>query len=106
MSLLDGIIGGAMASVVNNLIQEHGGVGGIVNQLQSNGLGDTVRSWVATGPNQSVSGQDLEGALGGQTVADLAAKYGMTPAELTAKLAEVLPTAVDKLTPGGQVPPA
>jgi uncharacterized protein YidB (DUF937 family) len=104
MSLLDGIIGGAMASVVNNLIQEHGGVGGIVNEFQSKGLGDTVKSWVSTGPNQPVSGQDLEGALGRQTVADLAAKYGMTPSELTAKLAEVLPTAVDAMTPGGHVP--
>ena len=104
MSLLDGIIGGAMASVVNNLIQENGGVRGIAAQLQSKGLGDTVKSWVSTGPNQPVSGADLQDALGEQTVADLAAKYGMTPAELSEKLAQVLPQAVDKMTPNGQMP--
>jgi len=106
MSLLDGIIGGAMASVVNNLIQEHGGVSGIVNELQSKGLGDTVKSWVSTGPNQAISGDAIHQALGSETVANLAAKFGMTPDDLAQKLATVLPQAVDHMTPGGQVPPA
>jgi uncharacterized protein YidB (DUF937 family) len=106
MSILDGIIGGAMASVVNNLIQEHGGVGGIVGQLRSQGLGETVHSWVSAGPNQPVSPDALHQALGSQSVASLAAQYGMTPEELTQKLAQVLPQAVDHLTPGGQVPRA
>jgi uncharacterized protein YidB (DUF937 family) len=104
MSLLDGIIGGAMASVVNNLIQEHGGVSGIVNELQSKGLGDTVKSWVATGPNQPVSGAALHDAFGDQTIAELAARHGMTTAELSEKLAQVLPQAVDAMTPDGRVP--
>jgi Uncharacterized protein conserved in bacteria len=34
----------------------------------------------------------------------LAAKLGMTPAELSAKLATALPQIVDKMTPGGVVP--
>lgn len=106
MSILDGLIGGVMAGVVNNLIEEHGGVSGIVNQLQTKGLGDTVKSWVGTGPNAPVSGEALHEAFGSQTVADLAAKFGMSPAELSEKLAQVLPQAVDKMTPGGQVPPA
>lgn len=106
MSILDGLLGGVMAGVVNNLIEEHGGVSGIVSQLQRQGLGDTVKSWVSSGPNQPVSGQALHDALGSQAVADLAAKFGMSPAELSEKLAQVLPGAVDKMTPGGQVPPA
>lgn len=106
MSLLDGLIGGAMASVVNNLIQQHGGVGGIVSELQSKGLGDTVKSWVSTGPNAPVSGEAIHQALGSETVTNLAAKFGMTPDDLAAKLAQVLPQAVDHMTPGGQVPPS
>jgi uncharacterized protein YidB (DUF937 family) len=35
----------------------------------------------------------------------LAAKLGMTPQELAAKLSAVLPQAIDKLTPAGVVPP-
>ena len=83
MSILDGLLGGVMAGVVNNLIEEHGGVSGIVNQLQTQGLGDTVKSWVGTGPNAPVSGEALHDALGSQTVANLAARFGMTPAELS-----------------------
>jgi len=39
--LLGGIVGAEMATVVNGLIERHGGVQGVVNQLRSNGLGPT-----------------------------------------------------------------
>src|SRR5450432_3119073 len=59
MGLLDGMIGGlvgaAMVPIVNGLLEKHGGVQGIVNQFQSNGLGATVNSWVAKGPNPPVT---------------------------------------------------
>src|SRR6201747_2475791 len=55
MGFLDGMVGGMvgaeMINVVNGLIEKHGGVQGIVSQLQSQGLGPTVQSWVAQGPN-------------------------------------------------------
>jgi uncharacterized protein YidB (DUF937 family) len=91
-------------SVVNGLIEKHGGVQGIVNQLQTNGLGHTVNSWIADGPNAPVSPADVHKAFGEQTISELAAKSGLTTQELTAKLAQVLPHAVDALTPDGQVP--
>ena len=43
--VLGGIVGGAMASVVNGILEQHGGVPGVVNQFEKNGLGATVRSW-------------------------------------------------------------
>ena len=108
MGLLDGVLGGVvgagMASVINGVIQDHGGVQGIIKQLESHGLGETVRSWVGTGPNQSITGDQLHAALGSDVMARLAAKLGITPQELATKLAQVLPEAVDKLTPGGVVP--
>ncbi len=108
MGLLDGLIGGMvgaeMVSVVNGLIEKHGGVQGIVNQLQTNGLGHTVNSWISDGPNAPVSPADVHKAFGEQTISELAAKSGLTTQELTAKLAQVLPHAVDALTPDGQVP--
>ena len=109
MGLLDGVLGGVvgaeMATAVNGLIQRHGGVQGVINQLESQGLGNTVRSWVSAGPNQPVTGDQLHTALGHDAVAELAAKLGMTPQELSAKLAQVLPGAIDKMTPNGVVPP-
>jgi len=110
MGLLDGMIGGMvgaeMINVVNGLIEKHGGVQGIVNQLQTNGLGPTVNSWIAQGPNTPVTAAHMQTAFGEQTLADLAAKAGISPQDLAAKLAQVLPHAVDALTPNGVVPKA
>lgn len=108
MGLLDGMLGGVvgagMAGVVGKMIEEHGGLQGIVSQLESSGLGDTVRSWIGKGENQPVTGDQLRQALGSDMVTQLASKLGITPQELSAKLADVLPGVVDKLTPDGTVP--
>ena len=49
--MLGGVVGAEMATVVNGLIERHGGVEGVVNQLRANGLGPTVNSWIKEGPN-------------------------------------------------------
>jgi uncharacterized protein YidB (DUF937 family) len=95
------VVGAEMATVVNGLIEKHGGIQGIVAQLEQQGLGGTVRSWVGTGPNQPISPDQVHQAFGADTVKALAAKLGMSPEDLAAKLSTVLPQAIDKLTPGG-----
>lgn len=108
MGLFDGVLGGIvgaeMASVVNGLIEKHGGVQGIVSQLEQQGLGPTVQSWVGTGTNQPISAQQVHQAFGAEAIEQLAAKTGLNPQELLQKLAQALPQAVDKLTPSGSVP--
>ena len=108
MGLLDGVlgglVGGEMASVVNGLIEKHGGVQGIVAQLESQGLGNTVKSWVGPGANLPITADQLHAAFGTETITALAAKFGLNPQELAQKLAQALPQAVDKLTPNGVVP--
>src|SRR5215468_4119192 len=107
MGLLDGLIGGAvgaeMVTVVNGFIEKHGGVKGIVDQFQKQGLGPTVQSWVGTGENQPISPAQVHQALGTNTVQDLAAKLGIPPEEMATKLADFLPKAVDKMTPDGTI---
>jgi uncharacterized protein YidB (DUF937 family) len=103
--LLGGVVGAEMATVVNALIEKHGGVQGIVAQLEQQGLGDTVRSWVGTGTNLPITADQIHQALGSDTVKELAAKVGMSPQDLAAKLSAILPQAIDKLTPGGAVAP-
>jgi uncharacterized protein YidB (DUF937 family) len=105
MGMLDGLLGGAvgaeMVTVVNGLIQKHGGVQGIVSQLEQQGLGTTVRSWVGNGTNQPITADQVHQAFGSDTVKELAAKAGISPEDLAAKLSQILPQAIDKLTPGG-----
>ncbi len=108
MGLFDGILGGAvgaeMATVVSGLIEKHGGVQGVITQLEQQGLGGTVRSWVGTGVNQPITADEIHQVFGSNVVKELAAKAGLSPDALAAKLSQVLPTAIDKLTPTGAVP--
>jgi len=110
MGLLDALIGGAvgaeMVTVVNGVIEKHGGLNGLLRQFQTQGMSETVKSWVSTGPNLPISPDQVHQALGADTMAQLAAKLGMTPQELATKLSAVLPQVVDKMTPAGVVPPS
>ena len=110
MGLLDGLLGGIvgaeMATAVNAFIQQHGGVQGVVAQLEQQGLGGVARSWISTGPNQPISADQINKVFGGSGVlGQLAAKAGLSPQDLSQKLSQVLPAAIDKLTPGGTIPP-
>jgi len=104
--LLGGIVGAGMVTVVNGIIEKHGGLQGVVSEFERNGLAETVKSWVSTGPNQSVSPDQLHKVFGPDLLQQLAAKSGMSVQELTQKLAQVLPQAVDGLTPNGSMPKA
>ena len=108
MGMLDGVLGGivgaGMVSVVNNIIEKHGGLQGVVNEFERNGLGPTVKSWVGTGANQPISPDDVHRTLGPELLQQLSAKSGLSVQDLAQKLSEILPNAVDRLTPNGTVP--
>jgi uncharacterized protein YidB (DUF937 family) len=117
MSLLNDLLGGgqgneaaggSLVSMAGELINKAGGLQGLIGMLQQHGLGDAVQSWVGTGSNQQVSGAELGQALNngglGATVEGMAAKLGVDPGQLLGQLSQVLPHAVDHLTPEGQVP--
>jgi uncharacterized protein YidB (DUF937 family) len=108
MGLLDGLLGGAvgaeMVTVVNSLIQQHGGIQGVVTQLEQQGLGGVARSWIANGPNQSITPAQITQVFGNSGVlGQLAAKLGMNAQDLATKLSTALPEVIDKLTPNGAV---
>src|SRR5690349_20891544 len=104
MGLFDGVLGGLIGAGINQMLQRHGGVQGLVSQFEQKGLGGIAHSWVGTGPNQPVSADQLAHVLGSDNVTQLAGKLNVSPAELLNKLSELLPQHIDKLTPGGVVP--
>lgn len=112
MGLLDTLAGsigagGAqpdLTKIVMSLVQQVGGIEGLLAKLQQGGLADAAASWISTGPNQAVSPAQLEGALGGDLLGMLARQFGMRQGELAGQLSKLLPQAVDKLSPGGQLP--
>ncbi len=83
---------------------QHGGLSGLVEKFQQAGLGDVVGSWIGTGQNQAISGDQLTSVLGSGPLAGLAEKLGMSPEEAASQISNVLPGLVDKLTPAGELP--
>jgi uncharacterized protein YidB (DUF937 family) len=118
MSILDalkGLAGGQGATsgdptldMIGGLLQKSGGISGLVSTLQQGGLGGVVNSWVGSGANQAVSGQQLgqalAGSAAGQHVEAMAQKAGVDPQDLLSQLAQHLPGVINHLTPEGQVP--
>jgi len=80
------------------------GLSGLVQSFQANGFGKIVESWVSTGENLPVSQTQITQALGSGVMQRVCQATGMSPETLSAKLTEILPMAVDKLTPGGKMP--
>jgi len=93
----------SLMNLVTQLIQKHGGVGGLIAAVKNGGLGDKVDSWIGTGRNEPVSSNEVTDALGRDEIDDLAAKTGMRPEEASSGLAAILPDLVNKLTPDGKV---
>jgi len=93
--ILSGILG---------LLGGQGGLKNLVSQFASKGLGNVINSWVGTGKNLPISGDQLQNVLGKDTISGLASKLGMDSHSLTGQLSNLLPQVVDKLTPEGKVP--
>jgi uncharacterized protein YidB (DUF937 family) len=80
------------------------GLGGLAEAFQAKGLGDVVASWIGTGQNLPVSAEQIQSVLGSGVVQQLAARVGLSPEAASALLAQILPQAVDRLTPEGTLP--
>ncbi|NUR94932.1 MAG: DUF937 domain-containing protein [Kribbellaceae bacterium] len=97
-----------LAGVLSKLGSGQGGqnsqLGGLMDQLNSAGLGQQVQSWIGTGENQPVTGQQLTEALGADNVNQVAQQAGVAPDQAADQLAQVLPQLVNTATPDGQLP--
>ena len=82
------------------------GVSDLFKDFQEKGFGETMKSWIETGPNKPVSSRDLAEALGEEKIEWLMKQTGMSREELLEGLSKELPPAVDKLTPEGRLPTA
>jgi len=75
-----------------------GGLGALLQQLQSAGLEDAVRSWIGNGENKPVQPDHLGPALGTDAVSQMADKAGCSQDDLLSQLAKALPGLIDTLT--------
>ncbi len=110
MDMLGGALGGggkngSMLDMVMGMIQQHpGGLGGMLEQLKAAGLSKQVDSWVGTGANMPVSGDQIKAALGSAKLNEIAKNTGISHDEAADGLAKHLPDIINHLSPNGNVP--
>jgi uncharacterized protein YidB (DUF937 family) len=83
-----------------------GGIGELIEQFTGAGKGEKAKSWVATGPNESIDESELEQTLGPDMIDRLTQQTGLDRQELLKRLSRTLPDAVDQMTPDGRIPNA
>jgi uncharacterized protein YidB (DUF937 family) len=117
MGLLDSILGAVnrqseasggaspLIGILGGLLEQSGGLQGLMNKFAQHGQGGTFSSWVGLGENQPISSDQIQKVIGSDQINALAAKLGVDPTQASHFLAEYLPKVVDKLTPAGQVDP-
>jgi uncharacterized protein YidB (DUF937 family) len=115
MGLLDqitGLFGGDTTKAldgIKNLVDPNGplgGLSGLESKFEAAGLGDTFRSWVSRGENQSISPAQIKQAIPAENLQNLAQNTGLSLNDASSKLSELLPQVIDKLTPDGSLPAA
>ena len=95
----------SMLSGVMGILNNHpGGISGLAQLFEQNGLGHLMSSWIGTGENLPISADQVKSVLGNERVAEFAAKAGISPDVASSHLAEVLPNVINKLSPDGKLP--
>ena len=106
MGFLDTVVKGLgqdAAGGLGDLLKGQGGVGGLAEKFGQAGLGDVIGSWVGNGANAGITPEQITAVIGHGPIADIAAKMGVSPQQAGETLAGLLPEAIDRLTPGGQI---
>jgi uncharacterized protein YidB (DUF937 family) len=116
VGLLDSLSGGLKSALgqigaeeVQNLLPgalaktDLGNLQGVVSTLQQGGLSTQVQSWLADGPNLSVTPEQLQAALGSDQVKQLAQHFGVDPDAALKLLAHHLPTVLSQASQSGAV---
>ena len=97
----DQLMTGLLALISN---ERTGGLQGFLDQFRRAGLGETVSSWVSRGSNTPVTTEQLDRAVGGDTINRIASTVGAQRGVVASALAYMIPRVVDLLTPEGVVP--
>ena len=98
-----GAVAAALVPLLGKLLKG-GGLSKVLENAHASGLSAQADSWVGTGENQPVSGQEIKGVVGDGAVKEVAQQAGISEDEAADVLAKVVPHVVSGLTPAGQVP--
>ena len=110
---LDSILSGLAGSQVSGgnpllqialaILQQNGGLQGVLGKFRDSGLGAQADSWVSSGPNMGLSSEQLQEVFGTSTIGGIASRLGVSHDEVGSSLSQLLPELINQLTPQGQV---
>jgi uncharacterized protein YidB (DUF937 family) len=98
---------GALLPVLIGLVANNGqtgGLGGLKEKFDQAGLGEVMDSWIGSGQNAPISGDQLGAVLGSDLMGELSKQLGASPGDAAGQLAQALPSLIDHLTPHGSAP--
>ena len=126
MGLLDALLGGLMGGgtatgpaggmgmgaqgqnpllqIALQLLQQNGGLQGVLGKFQQAGYGAQAQSWIGTGQNMPIDSGALSQIFGQGQLGQIAEQLGLSHQEAAGQLAQTLPQVVDRMTPEGQIP--
>src|SRR5690242_44668 len=78
-----------------------GGLGALLEQFQRAGFGDAARSWVSSGDNQPMPSGALDQVFGPGGLAEIARRAGLSEADTSRGLAQLMPEVINHVTPSG-----
>ena len=94
-----------LASGIGSMISDGKiNLSGLKQQADEAGLGDIFDSWVGTGENKPITGEQVKSMATGGRLQELADQAGITIDEAAEEVSKVLPDMVDKVTPDGVLP--
>ena len=105
-NVLGGMIGGhqdKMTDALGGILNEVGGLEGMLGKAKELGIEQTVSSWIGTGQNEPVSPDQIHNLLGADAVQNVAQKMGFSVQQVLPLLAQFMPMIIDHLTPKGQI---
>ncbi len=95
-----------MAAALEELLGgERGSLPELADRFTQAGLGHIMASWIGNGPNLPISPRDLRHILGEARAEELATLAGLSSGDFLVHLARLLPAAVHRMTPEGELEP-
>lgn len=92
-----------LSSFLSYINEQGAGLKDLLDRFRQVGLGDTVSTWLKGG-SKPISAENVESALGSNTISTFASKAGLSIGTTASALALMLPKLVQRLAPGGEVP--
>jgi uncharacterized protein YidB (DUF937 family) len=101
---LGGLLGQILGGGAGGGMGGGGGLGSLLEQLQRAGFSEQANSWVGRGANQPIPPDAMSQIFGRGGIEEISRRAGISPAEASRGLSQLLPEVVDRITPDGDVP--